>query len=296
MNKDYVRTTSRPPRKRKPTGRSGSAQPTRAPFPVFRAVLAVALVIGFGVFLYLLKGQGNDAAEDTKPKAMAKPIPIEEQRPGKEKFDYMTLLENKEVNVDLPSGATPTDLSIDPEQQKRILAQQAAIEQQRLKAQQASDLANPTAATSPTGTSTTATGTSTTTEAAGTPTRPKLSESERAAALLAGQIVPFSSLEDSKPAKPKTATGSTTATSTSSTPSRGYLMQCGAFRGAEQAESMKLRLSMQGSGAQVQRGSTASGTWYKVLLGPFASRAEAERQLAHLQSKRIVEHCTIWLK
>ena len=73
-------------------------------------------------------------------------------------------------------------------------------------------------------------------------------------------------------------------------------MQCGAFRGAEQAESMKLRLSMQGSGAQVQRGSTASGTWYKVLLGPFASRAEAERQLAHLQGKRIVEHCTIWLK
>ena len=57
MNKDYVRTTSRPPRKRKPTGRSGSAQPTRAPFPVIRAVLAVALVIGFGVFLYLLKGQ-----------------------------------------------------------------------------------------------------------------------------------------------------------------------------------------------------------------------------------------------
>ena len=289
MNKDYVRTTSRPPRKRKPTGRSGSAQPTRAPFPVIRAVLAVALVIGFGVFLYLLKGQGNDAAEDTKPKAMAKPIPIEEQRPGKEKFDYMTLLENKEVNVDLPSGATPTDLSIDPEQQKRILAQQAAIEQQRLKAQQQSDLANPTATTTPTGTATS-------TDTSGTATRPKLSESERAAALLAGQIVPFSSLEDSKPAKPKTVTGSTAATSTSSTPSRGYLMQCGAFRGAEQAESMKLRLSMQGSGAQVQRGSTASGTWYKVLLGPFASRAEAERQLAHLQSKRIVEHCTIWLK
>ena len=298
MNKDYVRTTSRPPRKRKPTGRSGSgAQPTRAPFPVVRAVLAVALVIGFGVFLYLLKGHSSTPADTAKPKAMTKPIPIEEQRPGKEKFDYMTLLENKEVNVDLPSGATPTDLSIDPEQQKRILAQQAAIEQQRLKAQQLSDLANPTAATTPAGTSTTATGTSTTNEAAGTPTKPKLSESERAAALLAGQIVPFSSLEDSKPAKPKTATASTTATSTtSSTPNRGYLMQCGAFRGAEQAESMKLRLSMQGSGAQVQRGSTASGTWYKVLLGPFASRAEAERQLAHLQSKRIVEHCTIWMK
>ena len=27
-----------------------------------------------------------------------------------------------------------------------------------------------------------------------------------------------------------------------------------------------------------------------------AGRAEAERQLTHLQSKRIVEHCTIWMK
>ena len=279
MNKDYVRTTSRPPRKRKPTGRSGSAQPTRAPFPVIRAVLAVALVIGFGVFLYLLKGQGNDAAEDTKPKAMAKPIPIEEQRPAKEKFDYMTLLENKEVNVDLPSGATPTDLSIDPEQQKKLLAQQQLLEQQRLKVQQQSGAPTLDGAQPAQGTGTTS-----------TPT-PKLSESQRAAALLAGQVVPFASLQQSKPGNAAPVAEAKPVTSTAS---RGFMLQCGAFRGADQAESMKLRLNQQGHGAQVQRGQTATGSWYKVILGPFASRAEAESRRSALQSRSQVQGCTIF--
>ena len=300
MNKDYVHN-SRPARKRKPAGRSGASKPVQAPFPVFRAALALALVIGFGVFLYFIKGTASTPADTTKPKAVAKPVPIEDQRPSKEKFDYMTLLENKEVNVDLPSGATPTDLSVDPEQQKRLQALQQQAEAQRLKAQQESDGEHPLGSlTAPTGTTATQPGTPNSTAQNNTATtKPKLSESERAAALLAGQIVPFSSLEDSKSSKPQGAVeskpGSATST-TSTTPNRGYLMQCGAFRSAEQAESMKLRLSMQGSGAQVQRGNTASGTWYKVLLGPFASRADAERQLTHLQSKRIVEHCTIWMK
>ncbi|MBP8174708.1 MAG: hypothetical protein KAY06_12015, partial [Aeromonadaceae bacterium] len=107
MNKDYVHN-SRPARKRKPAGRSGASKPVQAPFPVFRAALALALVIGFGVFLYFIKGTASTPADTAKPKAVAKPVPIEDQRPSKEKFDYMTLLENKEVNVDLPSGATPT--------------------------------------------------------------------------------------------------------------------------------------------------------------------------------------------
>ena len=138
MNQDYVRS-ARPSRKRKPASRSGSGRRAAPPaFPIVRVVLAAALVIGFGIFLYILKGSAGDPQQATKAPPVVKPIPIEDQRPAKEKFDYMTLLENKEVNVDLPSGATPTDLSIDPEQQKRLLAQQQLLEQQRLKVQQQS--------------------------------------------------------------------------------------------------------------------------------------------------------------
>jgi len=138
MTQDYVRTT-RPARKRKPASRTASGRRPPPPrFPLVRVVLAAALVIGFGIFLYVLKGSSGDPQPSGKMAPVVKPIPIEDQRPAKEKFDYMTLLENKEVNVDLPSGATPTDLSIDPEQRKRLLAQQQLLEQQRLKAQQQS--------------------------------------------------------------------------------------------------------------------------------------------------------------
>ena len=271
MTQDYVRS-ARPSRKRKPASRSGSTRRAAPPaFPIVRVVLAAALVIGFAIFLYVLKGSADDPQTADKTKPAIKPIPIEEQRPAKEKFDYMTLLENKEVNVDLPSGATPTDLSIDPEQRKRLLAQQQLLEQQRLKAQQQSGaLTTPDGQPVPAGT-----------------VAPKLSEPERAAALLAGQIVPFAS-SDSKPA--------TTAVPSSTSSGGRVMMQCGAFRSADQAASMKLRLSQQGQAAQVQQTQTATGTWHKVVLGPFASRADAERKKAELQSRHMVDSCTLWNK
>ena len=279
MTQDYVRTT-RPSRKRKPAGRSGSNRRAAPPaFPIVRVVLAAALVVGFAIFLYVLKGSADDPQTAGKNKPAVKPIPIEEQRPAKEKFDYMTLLENKEVNVDLPSGATPTDLSIDPEQQKKLLAQQQLLEQQRLKVQQQSGAPTLDGAQPAQGTGTTS-----------TPT-PKLSESQRAAALLAGQVVPFASLQESKSGN---AAPVTEAKPVAPAASRGFMLQCGAFRGADQAESMKLRLNQQGHGAQVQRGQTATGSWYKVILGPFASRAEAESRRSALQSRSQVQGCTIF--
>jgi len=267
MTQDYVRTT-RPARKRKPASRAASGRRSPPPaFPLVRVVLAAALVIGFGIFLYVLKGSSGDPQPNTKATPVVKPIPIEDQRPAKEKFDYMTLLENKEVNVELPSGATPTDLSIDPEQRKRLLAQQQLLEQQRLKAQQQSGaLTSPDGQPVPAGTVT-----------------PKLSEPERAAALLAGQIVPFASTE-AKPAA---------SAMPSSASSGRVMMQCGAFRSADQAASMKLRLSQQGQAAQVQQSQTATGAWHKVVLGPFASRADAERKKAELQSRHMVDSCTL---
>lgn len=87
MNQDYVRK-ARPQRgKRKPASRSGGRQPSRPPFPVFRAVLALALLIGFGVFLYIIKGRAGRPKPETAPVVKAKPIPIEDQRPAKE-FDF----------------------------------------------------------------------------------------------------------------------------------------------------------------------------------------------------------------
>ena len=87
MTQDYVRS-ARPSRKRKPASRSGSTRRAAPPaFPIVRVVLAAALVIGFAIFLYVLKGSADDPQTAGKNKPAVKPIPIEEQRPAKEKFD-----------------------------------------------------------------------------------------------------------------------------------------------------------------------------------------------------------------
>ena len=60
MTQDYVRS-ARPSRKRKPASRSGSTRRAAPPaFPIVRVVLAAALVIGFAIFLYVLKGSADD--------------------------------------------------------------------------------------------------------------------------------------------------------------------------------------------------------------------------------------------
>ena len=84
MTQDYVRS-ARPSRKRKPASRSGSTRRAAPPaFPIVRVVLAAALVIGFAIFLYVLKGSADDPQTAGKNKPAVKPIPIEEQRPAKE--------------------------------------------------------------------------------------------------------------------------------------------------------------------------------------------------------------------
>ena len=360
MTRDYVRSGSRPAaRKRKASGRNSRPAP-RAPFPVFRALLALALVVGFGAFLLIIKGKSGEPKSVAQTPTATKPVPIEDQRPAKEKFDYMTLLENKQVNVDLPPGTEPKDFSVDPEQQKAILAE----EQKKLallKAQQRGQLGDQDGdgedaqgVAPSTALSTTTTGqVPPTASRPATPARPVVTprpvvprnESERAAATLNGQPIASvpkrpatattphdstvrdsnvrdNSVRDSsvrdgnneaaraaallagtslppastpataaKPAPATTATGNTAAPV-----GRSYMMQCGAFRTNDQATSMRLRLSGAGHAAQVSQGQVNGATWYRVVVGPFASKADAEGQRASMQSRHLVDNCTIWLR
>lgn len=103
MNRDYVR--SRPTQRKRSSPRRAAPRRAAPPrrLPWLRGLLTVALLLGFAVFLYSIKDNAPaPVAPAPQAKPQPKPKPIEEQRPAKEKFDYMTLLENKEVKVDLP--------------------------------------------------------------------------------------------------------------------------------------------------------------------------------------------------
>ena len=73
-----------------------------------------------------------------------------------------------------------------------------------------------------------------------------------------------------------------------------YQMQCGSFRKESQANEMKARIAFQGLEAQVRRSEGTSGVWYRVVLGPYANKREAEHT-RHKMQKSGLNGCQIWL-
>jgi len=354
MTRDYVRSsqpTKRKPAAKAPAGRGKSNNTSSAPFPVVRAVLALALVIGFGIFLYHIHGSSGETAPVATTQApAAAPIPIEKQRPAKEQFDYMQILQNKEVPVELPDGQVIGDPSKDPQilQQQQKMQDMLHAQQERAKvlAQQqngqlpadadddsgvqptntltpsvpknvnTSKAMNQSAATVAT-TAQNAAGTtqhtdvrkprsfaevianesnktskpaSTTTTTVKTTEHKTVAQERDEALAMFGKPRPYSA-ETTTPAHPA-ATNSNASTPAAS--SKRYMMQCGAFRTADQASSLQSRIAVQGQNAQIREGSNTSGTWHRVILGPYANRPAAEQALSRLKGAGTVQSCTIY--
>ena len=61
------------------------------------------------------------------------------------------------------------------------------------------------------------------------------------------------------------------------TPAGEFLLQVASFQQADDAEAMKARLALRGLQAKVVDSDLGDrGTWYRVRLGPYAGRAQAE--------------------
>ncbi len=73
-----------------------------------------------------------------------------------------------------------------------------------------------------------------------------------------------------------------------------YKMQCGSFRTKKQAEVLKATIAFSGLTSQVSAAKGSNGTWYKVFLGPYARKRQAEKDKHKLKSNN-VNHCQIWL-
>jgi cell division protein FtsN len=56
-----------------------------------------------------------------------------------------------------------------------------------------------------------------------------------------------------------------------------YMLQAGAFRQPEDADSMRARLALLGLDAKIFPVETAGNTYYRVRLGPYGQRTELER-------------------
>lgn len=73
-----------------------------------------------------------------------------------------------------------------------------------------------------------------------------------------------------------------------------YKMQCGSFKTQKQAEVLKARIAFAGLEAVIQPSTGKNGTWYKVALGPYAKKRDAEKD-KHKLKRNNVNYCQIWL-
>lgn len=72
-----------------------------------------------------------------------------------------------------------------------------------------------------------------------------------------------------------------------------YLMQCGSFRKQPQAEEMRAKIAFLGMEAMVRSSDGDNGRWYRVILGPFETKRDAERSRHAIRTTGI-RTCQIW--
>ncbi len=78
-----------------------------------------------------------------------------------------------------------------------------------------------------------------------------------------------------------------TQASENATAPREYLLQAAAFRSSEDAERLRANLLMLNLPAETGRVDIASGTWYRVIVGPYDSQVKAERALTRLRENNL---------
>ncbi|KEY57206.1 cell division protein FtsN [Serratia sp. DD3] len=79
--------------------------------------------------------------------------------------------------------------------------------------------------------------------------------------------------------KPETKPQETAKQDTKPESKQKWMIQCGSFHATEQAESVRAQLAFSGVESRI----TAGGGWNRVMLGPYSTRAAADKALARLK-------------
>lgn len=70
-----------------------------------------------------------------------------------------------------------------------------------------------------------------------------------------------------------------------------YVMQCGAYKTKHQAESRKVDIAFQGLNSNIIK--KPGSSWFRVVLGPYKTKRDAEKDKHKLQRVKI-RPCAIW--
>ena len=270
--RDYVGSR---PRRRAGGRNTKKAAPRR--FPVIPMLLVVALLAGFGGFLYMINGKGNDAptieeqVKANKPKAQNNGLP-------QEKWSYIERLENKQVDI------------IEPPTQPGVLppppADTMTLQPEKLPQPVPTDIPQPgTPIGQPKPYQPNPATTPSTSGAPVASAQEQVIDRKAERERMEREIRAELERERAEAAKAKAATP---PAQTAAADSGRYMMQCAALRSQDSAESLKARIAFTaGLSSSLQVVNTANGTVYKVMVGPFNGKAAADAANGKLQSSGI---------
>ena len=268
--RDYVGNS---PRRRAGGRNTKKAAPRR--FPVIPALLAGALVVGFGAFLYLINGKGADAptieeqVKANKPKAQGNTLP-------QEKWSYIERLENKQVDI------------IEPPPQPGVLppppAETLTLQPEKLPQPVPTEIPQPGTPLGqvkpfqPQPVQPTKPATGAPVASAQEQVIDQKAERERMEREIRAEL----ERERAEAAKAKAAT------QTAAADGGRYMMQCAALRSQDSAESLKARIAFgAGLSSSLQVVNGANGTVYKVMVGPFSGKTAVDAANRKLQGSGI---------
>ena len=268
--RDYVGNS---PRRRAGGRNIKKAAPRR--FPVIPALLAGALVVGFGAFLYLINGKGADAptieeqVKANKPKAQGHTLP-------QEKWSYIERLENKQVDI------------IEPPPQPGVLppppAETLTLQPEKLPQPVPTEIPQPGTPIGqvkpfqPQPVQPTKPATGAPVASAQEQVIDQKAERERMEREIRAEL----ERERAEAARAKAAT------QTAAADGGRYMMQCAALRSQDSAESLKARIAFgAGLSSSLQVVNGANGTVYKVMVGPFSGKAAVDAANRKLQGSGI---------
>ncbi|WP_421286707.1 SPOR domain-containing protein [Aeromonas veronii] len=270
--RDYVGSR---PRRRAGGRNTKKAAPRR--FPVIPVLLVVALLAGFGGFLYMINGKGNDAptieeqVKANKPKAQNNGLP-------QEKWSYIERLENKQVDI------------IEPPTQPGVLppppADTMTLQPEKLPQPVPTDIPQPgTPIGQPKPYQPNPATTPSTSGAPVASAQEQVIDRKAERERMEREIRAELERERAEAAKAKAATPPAQAAAADS---GRYMMQCAALRSQDSAESLKARIAFTaGLSSSLQVINGANGTVYKVMVGPFNGKAAADAANRKLQSSGI---------
>lgn len=265
--RDYVGSR---PRRRAGGRNTKKAAPRR--FPVIPALLAGALLAGFGGFLYTISGKGHDAptieeqVKANKPKAQNNGLP-------QEKWSYIERLENKQVDITEPPPQ-PGVLPPPP-------AETMTLQPEKLPQPVPTDIpqpGTPIGQVQPYKPQPAKPATGAPVASAQEQVIDRKAERDRMERELRAEL----ERERTEAAKAKAATPPATADN------ERYMMQCAALRSQDSAESLKARIAFTaGLSSSLQVVNGAGGAVYKVMVGPFSGKAAADAANRKLQGSGI---------